>query len=44
MATKEIVEDRFDKIEANMIAMETRILEAFKQLIVTINTQRPPSE
>ena len=47
MATKEEitgVEKRLDKIETTMLAMENRILDAFKQLTTTISQQRPPAE
>ncbi len=40
MATKEDI----TRIETSMTAMETRILDAFRQLLTTINTQRPPTE
>jgi len=45
-----LVDARLDRIEATMAtkedlaAMENRILDAFKQLIATINIQRPPSQ
>ena len=38
------VNARLDKIETTMLAMETRILDAFKQQLTTMNPQRPPSE
>jgi uncharacterized protein Yka (UPF0111/DUF47 family) len=40
MATKEDI----NNIKTEIAAMETRILDAFKQLLATINSQRPPSE
>jgi len=55
--TENLIEARFDKIEAimatkeditrietSMVAMEARILDAFRQLLTTINPQRPPKE
>jgi chaperonin cofactor prefoldin len=45
----EKIENRLDKIEAtmatkeDMTAMESRILDAFQQLITTINQQNPPA-
>jgi chaperonin cofactor prefoldin len=44
------VDTRLDKIEATMAtkedlaAMENRLLDTLKQMLATINTQRPPSE
>jgi len=40
MATKEDL----TAIKNDMVAMEKRILDAFKQLITAVNPPRPPSE
>ena len=44
------IDTRLDKVEATMAtkddlaALENRILDAFKQLITTVNPQQPPSQ
>ncbi len=48
--TEEQTEERLNKIETAMAtkediaAMETRILDTFKQMLTLMNPQRPPSE
>ena len=42
---KDVADIKADMATKNdMAAMENRILDAFKQLIATVNPQRPPSE
>jgi hypothetical protein len=42
--TERKIDARFDKIEANMAAMEGRMLDAFKQLLTVIDLRLPPPQ